>query len=67
VLYYRHNRKKEAIEMNNDVKYYVSKLTGEMVETHREAMELYRAGHDIECWGWSPTLGEMVNRVDWVH
>ena len=45
--------------MNNDVKYYVSKLA--------EAMELYRAGHDIQCWGWSPTLGEMVNRVDWVH
>lgn len=53
--------------MNNDVRYYVSKLTGEVVETHREAIELYRAGHDIECWGWSPILGEMVNRVDWEH
>lgn len=52
---------------NNDARYYVSKLTGEMVETHAEAMVLYREGHDIECWGWSPTLGEMVNRVDWAH
>lgn len=52
---------------NNDVRYYVSKLTGEVVETHKEAMALYRAGHDIECWGWSPTLNEMVHRLDWEH
>jgi hypothetical protein len=61
-------KEREVIKMaNNDARYYVSKLTGEMVETHAEAMALYREGHDIECWGWSPTLGEMVNRVDWVH
>ena len=30
--------------MNNDARYYVSKLTGEVVETHAEAMELYRGG-----------------------
>ena len=53
--------------INNDVRYYVSKLTGELVETHAEAMELYRQGHDIECWGWSPTLDTMVNRVTWEH
>ena len=52
---------------NNDVRYYVSKLTGEVVETHEEAMALYRAGHDIEYWDWSPTLNEMVNRMDWEH
>ena len=53
--------------MNNDARYYVSKLTGEVVETHKEAMELYRAGHDSECGGGSPTLGERVKRVDWEH
>lgn len=52
---------------NNDVRYYVSKLTGEVVETHEEAMALYRAGHDIECWGWSSVLGEEVNKLEWVH
>ena len=67
MCYNKDTKEREVIKMNNDARCYVSKLTGEMVETHAEAMELYRAGHDIECWGWSPTLGEMVNRVDWEH
>lgn len=45
--------------------YYVSQLTGEVVETQQEAMELYRAGHPIEVWGWSETLQEQVCRVVW--
>ena len=52
---------------NNDVRFYVSKLTGERVETHAEAMALYREGHDIECWGWSSALGDVVNRLEWEH
>lgn len=45
--------------------YYVSQLTGELVETQQEAMELHRAGHPIEVWGWSETLQEQVCRVVW--
>ena len=51
----------------NDVMYYMSKITGEVVETHAEAMELYRAGHDIACYGWSERLQEVVNKLDWEH
>lgn len=47
--------------------YYVSKLTGEVVFTHKEAMELYRAGHEIEIWAWSDVTNEMLHWVDWVH
>ena len=51
----------------NDVMYYMSKMTGEVVETHAEAMELYRAGHDIACYGWSERLQGVVNKLDWEH
>lgn len=46
---------------------YISKLTGEATTSHREAMELYRAGHEIDVKSWSETLQEMVVRATWVH
>lgn len=47
--------------------YWMSKATGEVVLTHREAMELYRKGEEIEYWSWSNVAGEMLHRVGWVH
>jgi hypothetical protein len=47
--------------------HWMSKITGEVVFTHKEAMELYRQGHEIEYWSWSDVAGEMLHRVDWVH
>lgn len=44
---------------------YVSKLTGEVTYSQNEAMELYRAGHEIEVYSWSETLQEEVLRVEW--
>lgn len=51
----------------NDVQFYMSMTTGERVETHAEAMVLYRAGHNIMCYGWSSALGEIVPRLEWAH
>ena len=48
-------------------KYYMSMKTGEIVFTHGEAMELYRAGHEISLWSWSDVCQEMIERVQWVH
>lgn len=46
---------------------YVSLKTGEVVFTHKEAVALYRAGHDIAIWSWSDVLSQRVERVQWVH
>ena len=70
VCYNKDTKEREVIKMaksKNDVMYYMSKMTGEVVETHAEAMELYRAGHDIACYGWSEHLQEVVNKLDWEH
>lgn len=58
------NKGKELINMKE---HWMSKSTGEVVFTHKEAMELYRQGHEIEYWSWSDVAGEMLHRVDWVH
>lgn len=52
--------------MKNETR-YISKLTGEVVFSQKEAMELYRKGHEIDVMSWSETLQEMVVRVTWVH
>lgn len=52
--------------MENKI-HYISLKTGEVVFTKREAMELYRAGHEISVWSWSEVLQEMIERVQWVH
>lgn len=46
---------------------YMSTLTGECVTTHKEAMELFNAGHDINIIDWSETLGEWICRMIWEH
>lgn len=46
---------------------YINTQTGELTTNHNEAMEWYREGIEVEVWTWSETLGEMVNRVTWVH
>lgn len=53
--------------MKNDNKYYMSQKTGEVVFTLNEAMELYRAGHEISVWSWSDVCQEMIERVRWEH
>ena len=57
-------KRKELITMKE---HWMSKITGEVVFTHKEAMELYRQGHEIEHWSWSDVAGEMLHRVDWAH
>ena len=52
--------------MKNSV-HYMSMLTGEVTFSKKEAMELYRAGHDISVWRWSETLQKMIEFVQWVH
>ena len=47
--------------------HYMSLTTGEVVFTKEEAMELYRAGHEISVWSWSEVLQDMIERVQWVH
>ena len=47
--------------------HYMSLSTGEIVFTQKEAMELYRQGHEIAVWSWSEVLQEMIERVRWEH
>jgi len=66
MCYNKDTKEREVIKMTQvHETYYVSQLTGEVVETQQEAMELYRAGHPMEVWGWSETLQEQVCRVVW--
>ncbi len=46
--------------------YYKSKATGKTTESHREAMDWYRAKEEIEVWYFSETLGEWICGVEWV-
>ena len=46
---------------------YMDKETGEIVFTHKEAMELFRQGHNIEVWYLSEVLGEWICGVEWEH
>ena len=46
---------------------YINTQTREITTSQKEAMEWYREGIEVEVWTWSETLGEMVNRVTWVH
>lgn len=47
--------------------HYMSLLTGEVVFSQKEAMELYRAGHDIAVYRWSEFLQKKVDCVHWEH
>lgn len=53
--------------INNNKIHYMSMKTGEVVFTQKEAMELYRAGHEIAVWSWSDVCQEMIERVRWEH
>lgn len=44
---------------------YVSCLTGEIAETHAQAMELFRAGHDIDICRMID--GEWTVVCGWTH
>lgn len=50
-----------------DMIHYISLKTSEVVFTRREAMELYRAGHEIAVWSWSEVCQKMIERVRWEH
>lgn len=51
--------------MPNFEKYYMSTSTGEVVFTHREAMELYRAGHEVQIF--IRIENQDLPYVTWVH
>ena len=44
--------------MNNNARYYVSKLTGEVVETHKEAMELFTSLYSIKKYDLAPNVAQ---------
>ena len=66
MLSYRHNKRKEANTMKNN-NIYVNTTTGEATLSHNEAMEMYRAGHDIAVYSWSNACEELIERITWVH
>ncbi len=53
--------------MQNNKIHFMSLATGEIVFTQKEAMELYRAGHEIAVYSWSDVCQEMIERVRWEH
>ena len=53
--------------MNKSEMRFVSMTTGEVVFSHKEAMELYRQGHEISVQSWSEVAQEIIERVQWVH
>lgn len=57
-------RKGEKI-MKNII--YMSTLTGECTENHKDAVALFNEGHDIDIMDWSETLGEWICRMTWEH
>lgn len=57
-------RKGEKI-MKNII--YMSTLTGECTENHKDAVALFNEGHDIDIMGWSDALGEWICRMTWEH
>lgn len=46
---------------------YMSTLTGECTENHKDAVALFNEGHDIDIMGWSDALGEWICRMTWEH
>lgn len=52
--------------MNKPTLYYVNSQTGEMTESHAEAMGWYREKIDVELYNFSEVLGEWVKRGEWV-
>ena len=59
-------RKEKEIQKMKREQYYKSKATGKTTESHREAMEWYRAHEEIQVWYFSETLGEWICGVEWV-
>lgn len=53
--------------MENFAIHYMSLLTGEVVFTKKEAIELYRQGHEIAVYRWSEYLQEMIDCIHWEH
>lgn len=46
--------------------YYQNKRTGERTESHKQAMEWYRAKNEVQVWYFSETLSEWICGVEWV-
>lgn len=66
MLYYNQKEKRKEVKKMKREQYYKSKATDKTTESHREAMEWYRAKEEIEVWYFSETLGEWVCGVEWV-
>lgn len=43
---------------------YVDKATGEVYDTHSQAMEAYRSGHEIELYTYDSDAGALL-RTTW--
>lgn len=59
-------RKGKEIKKMKREQYYKNKRTGERTESHKQAMEWYRAKDEIEVWYFSETLSEWICGVEWV-
>ena len=46
---------------------YMSTLTGECTKNLKEAVALFKEGHEIDVMGWSDVLGEWICRLTWEH
>ncbi len=55
---------KEIKKMKRE-QYYKNKRTGERTESHKQAMEWYRAKDEIEVWYYSETLSEWICGIEW--
>ena len=44
----------------------MNKETGEITQYHEVAMIWFRKRHDVALMDWSETLGEWVQRGEWV-
>ena len=47
--------------------YYMNKITGEIVFTHKEAVDLYTQGYDVVIWTWSEYRNEYCQCLVWAH
>ena len=46
-------------------KFYMDNVTGEITESHRQAVVWYRDHHEVSIWSWSDVCGEYIERLVW--
>lgn len=46
--------------------YYMNEITGELTENHKEAMQWFNMGANVELEKVDPNTGELVKCAEWV-